>query len=136
MDFFAVENVWLFFLMLFIGALFPDIDHPHSFLNQKLGFTKLIPLLFQHRGFFHSIFLGFILFFFSYLYVTEQLAVAFFIGFASHLAIDCLTKSGICFFYPLQKPKICGPIRTGSFGEFVLLLVIVFVGAVKVVRMI
>lgn len=125
-------NQVLFFILVLIGALLPDIDHPKS----KLGkYFKPIGWLFEHRGFFHSIFMLIILslvivYFFNWFYAS---AIA--IGFFSHLVSDAITVQGIMPFHPLSKVRIRGFVETNSTIETVLFLALVVFDVLKLLRL-
>ena len=94
----------------FIGVLIPDID---------TKFRKF------HRKVFHNIwFLVICLFALFNLGVDRTAAVVFSIGFLSHLVADSLTHRGIMPLWPIERPKFNGPIKTGGFGEYLIVLVL------------
>ncbi|MBW3020557.1 metal-dependent hydrolase, partial [Candidatus Woesearchaeota archaeon] len=101
-----------------IGSFSPDIDHPKSKVGQ---WFKPIGWLFEHRGFFHSIFP---IIFLIILSNINPLFVPFMIGYLSHILIDMTTKQGILFVHPFINIRISGFIRTGSFLETIIFLVI------------
>ena len=51
-------------------------------------------------------------------------AAVFSIGFLSHLIGDALTHRGIMPLWPLEKPRFNGPVRTGGFGEYLIILLL------------
>jgi membrane-bound metal-dependent hydrolase YbcI (DUF457 family) len=51
-------------------------------------------------------------------------AIIISIGFFSHLISDALTHKGVVPLWPLKKPKFNGPIKTGGFGEYLIVLVL------------
>jgi inner membrane protein len=97
-------------LFAFVGVLIPDID---------TRFKRF------HRKIFHNVwFLVILLFVISRLTLFNRLAaIVFSIGFLSHLIADSLTHRGIMPFWPLKKPKFNGPVKTGGFGEYLIILV-------------
>lgn len=99
-------------LFAFLGAMLPDLD---------IKIRKL------HRKIFHNIwFLAIVLFIlFQLRYIDKAVAIAFSIGFISHLIADSMTHMGIMPLWPIEKPKFNGPFRTGSLGEYALLLVMI-----------
>lgn len=117
-------NQILFITIVVAAALLPDIDHPNSKVGKKV---KLIAFLFEHRGFFHSLF-AIALFSAPLFYFNLNIyAYALIAGYGSHLVSDCLSYMGIMPFHPLSRFKIKGFIKTSSWGEklfFVLVLVI------------
>ena len=128
-DYFSVTNKVLFLIVVIIGSLLPDIDHPKSILGR---YFKVFNWMFQHRGFFHSVFflvlvgLFFYLIFGSWIYTYALL-----LGFVSHLVIDMFTKQGIMFLNPVSKFRIKGFIKTGSGFENLLFIIFAFVSAIK-----
>jgi inner membrane protein len=125
MDIFPVQNKFLFFTLVLLGGVLPDIDKANSKLGKKLGpVSKGINVAFGHRGFFHS-FMFLISGYLILLMLTSKvIAFAFFMGVLSHLAIDSITPMGVAFFYPLKKHRFSGPVPTGDFGEKVVFLLI------------
>lgn len=91
-----------------VGALFPDIDEPGSFIGRKLWFFawpikilgKFIPML-RHRAATHYLVIPVMLIFISTL--TNNLSIgAFALGWFAHTVGDMLTVSGIKgYLYPL-----------------------------------
>lgn len=125
-------NQVLFFILVLIGACLPDIDHPKS----KLGkYFKPIGWLFEHRGFFHSVFMLAILslvvlYFFNWFYTS-----AIFVGFLSHLISDAITVQGIMPFHPLSRFRLRGPIETNSIFETIIFLALLAFDALKLIRL-
>ncbi|MBN2203142.1 MAG: metal-dependent hydrolase [Candidatus Aenigmarchaeota archaeon] len=97
-------------LVAFVGVLIPDID---------IKFKKF------HRKVFHNIWFLIILLFlgFRFFFFDQLTAIVFSIGFLSHLMADSLTHRGIMPLWPLEKPKFNGPVRTGGFGEYLIILI-------------
>ncbi|MCX8146870.1 MAG: metal-dependent hydrolase [Candidatus Woesearchaeota archaeon] len=119
-------NQILFMLLVLFGSLLPDIDHPDSKIGNNI---KIISFLFEHRGFFHSLFFVFILFlaFMSFhSYFRGIYSTAFIVGYFSHLVADSFTKEGIMLLHPLTKRRVRGFINTGGFFERVMFLFLVF----------
>ncbi len=121
--YFSGGNEIIFFFILLLGSIFPDIDDGKSKMKKASGIIgSIISFFFKHRGIFHSFLfallgLGLISFFWKSYY-----AWAFFIGYLVHLLGDALTPHGITFFYPFSKFKIRGPIRVGGIGETIILI--------------
>jgi len=123
---------WIFALLLFllfqfilkfpiylsifavIGTMLPDLD---------IKWKK------YHRKLFHNIWILLIILFlgFNFHLIDRTIAIIISIGFLSHLIIDAITPTGIMFLWPLKKPKIKGPIKTGGIGEFVVMAVLLFI---------
>lgn len=111
-----IESTILVFISIF-GSLFPDIDSPKSYLGRKI---KIISKLSKHRGFFHSVIPLAIIYFLTKYLIGFNFALAFAVGFISHIALDMITKEGIHFF-PLGI-HIRGPVKVGGFLEKLFLL--------------
>ena len=101
-------------LFAFLGAMLPDLD---------------IKIKRLHRKIFHNLwFLAIVLFLLLQLnLINRTIAIIFSIGFISHLIADSMTHMGIMPLWPITKPKFNGPFRTGSFGEFGLMIVMIIV---------
>lgn len=92
---------------LALGAVFPDIDEPHSWIGARTkGVSHVINLVFGHRGITHSL-VGLIL---SLLTVLLMATLAnfnvitgmyFALGYALHLVEDSFSKSGVKWLLPL-----------------------------------
>ncbi|MDD5417123.1 MAG: metal-dependent hydrolase [Candidatus Aenigmarchaeota archaeon] len=100
----------------FIGTMLPDLD---------------IKVKNLHRKIFHNLwFLALVLFvLFRMGLIDNQFAIIFSIGFISHLVADSLTHMGIMPLWPIPVPKFNGPVKTGSLGEFgvlIFLIIIIF----------
>jgi len=116
------------------AALVPDIDGNHAKIH-NIGIGGVTPLAifrggFKHRGFFHSLLAVAILLAALLIWVPEYkllIALVVTIGYASHLFLDAITKSGIRFLFPLKKKYRLLPrslaFRTGHSADFILLLI-------------
>ncbi len=103
-----------------ITCLLPDIDHPKSFLGQRLKWiSRPIAKLFGHRGITHSLFAIIVC---SILLCSEWLLqtsipVEFFhamiVGYISHVLGDMLTPAGIPLLWPYRR-RFCMPILNPS----------------------
>jgi len=101
----------------FIGAMVPDLD---------------IKVRSLHRKIFHNVWFLFIILFVLLQsgVIDNMVAAVFSIGFISHLITDSLTPTGIMPFWPIEKPRFRGKIKTGSSFEFlfmIAMLVFIFV---------
>ncbi|MBI1970803.1 metal-dependent hydrolase [Candidatus Woesearchaeota archaeon] len=132
MHYIQPSNQVLFMILILLGSLLPDIDHPNSTLGRK---TKIIALLFEHRGFFHG-FLSIIplLFLLSFILTKVQL-IAVALGYASHLLSDALTVEGIMPLHPLSRWRLKGFLRTGAFYEGIFLLGVVVIDVIMLWRL-
>ena len=142
-----VINKALFYVMVGIGALLPDIDNARSTLGKKLGWvSREIQHVVGHRTLFHS-FLGLGLgaaigVFFEKLieyllasrgYVapaeiisgSHMVLIAVIFGCVMHIAADALTEEGVPLFWPMHKyygfpPNRHWRFRTGTWPEHVI----------------
>ncbi|MFC1801157.1 metal-dependent hydrolase [Nanoarchaeota archaeon] len=133
---FYSHNVILYFVLVLIGALLPDIDHEGSKINSIFPITKWLGRLFKHRGFFHSIFPPLIIFGVLWYFGWSYIGVALGVGFVSHLFSDSLTKMGINYLHPITNLHMNGFIETGKIGEHIALFVVVVLSVVKIVSLI
>jgi len=113
-----------FFVLGFIlfGVVFVDIDSSSARIARKFWFLSW---MFRHRGFLHSL-AGCV--FLSLVVGIGSLwgGFGFFVGYLSHLVLDCLTPAGIGLFWPFGF-KVRGFARSGGWVEdvvFVLLLLL------------
>jgi membrane-bound metal-dependent hydrolase YbcI (DUF457 family) len=137
----------VYYLMVGVGALLPDIDNARSTLGLKLGWiSKQIQHIAGHRTLFHSI-LGLILgsllaiglqqlviyllaqhgFVAPALYIRGSYLVfyAVLFGCVMHIAADGLTEGGVPLLWPNHKrfgfpPDPRWRFRTGTWPEFVI----------------
>ena len=114
------------FVLVFVllASVFVDIDVGSSSFGNRWYFRPLQWIV-KHRGVFHSLFFGLLL---SLILgsVTLWGGFGFFVGYVSHLFLDCWTKSGVRLFWPFRY-KIKGFVRSGGVIEdvvFVLLLLV------------
>jgi len=116
-------------LIVILSAMIPDADIETSKIGRKI---KIIGIAFKHRGFFHSLFFGLLLFMILFLAKTG-FHFEFAVGYLSHLFLDSLSVSGIQLFWPLKK-RVKGflHITNGGFIEtiisIILLLIILYLG--------
>jgi inner membrane protein len=116
----------VFFILVLLGSILPDIDERNSKINQWSGFIgKIIATFSKHRGFFHSfLFIG-ILIFIVWNYFGLNYGLALGIGFLAHVVGDGITPMGVQMFYPFSKFKVRGPIRVGGWMEGIIFLFLV-----------
>ena len=147
----------IFYAMVGLGALLPDIDNAHSTLGHKLGWvSKTIQHLAGHRTLFHSL-LGLLLGFLialgldqlaitllaQYGYAlsngviggTHFVLIAVLFGCIMHIAADALTEGGVPLFWPYRKRYglPANPhwrFRTGTWPEFVIVYGYIIVVAI------
>lgn len=115
-----------------VAALLPDVDHARSYIGRRLpGISHLVQWIFGHRTITHSL-LG--LAAFGVLAVSaarawsvpDHVLAGAFLGYASHLASDAATPSGIPLFYPFSRRRYRLPVPavpTGSAREALVLVI-------------
>lgn len=105
LDFTLVE-IMLFYPALLLGALYPDIDTPNSFLGHRFNFiSEPIFECIGHRSITHSIFLMTIFFCIAYLvWGINAILAGFTLGFLTHVLGD-LTNGRVQILYPMSKKK-------------------------------
>ncbi|MEM2089553.1 MAG: metal-dependent hydrolase [Candidatus Pacearchaeota archaeon] len=123
----TLTNKLVFLIFLLLAASFPDIDVPTSKIGRKAKIlSNLANVLFKHRGFLQSLtFLGLLYLAFFIFRIPKIIALAFTLGYSSHLLLDAFTKTGIYLFWPL-KLRVKGPIKTGSLTESLIFLILLF----------
>jgi len=119
-----IGNKILFFILLIIGTILPDIDSKKSKFGKKWYFRPL-QWIFSHRGFFHTVLFGLIFFFLLYLF-NIWVSFGFLTGFLIHLFLDLCTKSGVKVFWPFWERKFSLFIKTGGVFENVFFLLLCF----------
>lgn len=135
LDYFNIENKFLFLVFAVLFSSFPDVDHSGSMINRKFFVFRIFSFLFKHRGFMHSIFFALILFLIARHFGYDDIGYGVMVGFLAHLLADGLTKSGVRMFYPLFKFRMRGFIKTGGLLEKVLFIAIVILIILKVARL-
>ena len=131
----------VFYSMVGLGALLPDIDNAHSTLGHKLGWvSKTIQHVAGHRTLFHSLLglalgleqLVIYLLALRGLTIPAQLVrgehlvfISVLFGCIMHIAADALTEGGVPLFWPYPKrygfpPNPHWRFRTGTWPEFVI----------------
>ncbi|MCX6708453.1 MAG: metal-dependent hydrolase [Candidatus Woesearchaeota archaeon] len=126
---------WLLFLPLAVlGSLAPDVDHENSKINRMLPITRWIPKFFQHRGFFHSAFAVIILYIVFYSANLKTIGLPIAIGYAAHLASDCLTQAGCNLLHPVSNFRISGFVRTDGAMELMIMGGVLLADAFLVVK--
>ena len=126
LDYFPLQNKIIFVPLVLFASLLPDIDHPRSKIGKKI---KVIAFLFEHRGFFHSVFALIIVSFPFFVLGYATIGWAFLLGYGSHLLIDTLSHQGIMYFHPVLRWRIRGVISTGGLLEKILFIVLLGIAA-------
>ena len=142
-----IINKVIFFSMVALGALLPDIDNAQSTIGHKFGWiSKEIQHIAGHRTIFHSL-LGLLLgsllalgveqviilllaqrgFIFPAQFVEKPhlVFVAVLVGCILHIAADGLTEGGVPLLWPYHKrfgfpPNPHWRFRTGDWPEYVI----------------
>ncbi len=124
-DFFHGGNQIIFFFLVLLGSILPDIDERKSKINRWSGILGIvIAFFFKHRGLFHSILFHLGIFFIIYHFFNLYYASGLFIGYLAHVLGDGVTLMGLSLFYPFSNFKVKGPIKVGGFLESIILVVL------------
>ncbi len=117
--FLSYGNVWRFVILVLIGSLLPDIDHPQSKYGRLIKPVSYpLSYFFGHRGFWHSLYVPSVLLLIGYWQIEYwPVFVGLSVGYVAHLLSDSLTVHGIKFFHPLDFPRVAGFIHTGTMME-------------------
>ena len=121
LSYFLIMPVWVLGFIL-LATAFVDIDVGNSSFGNRWYFRPL-QWMTKHRGVLHSLVFALVL---SLILGSVSLwaGFGFFVGYISHLFLDCFTKSGIGLFWPF-KWRVRGFVKSGGIVEqvvFVLLL--------------
>lgn len=122
--FVSIESTHLlaFYFAVAFGAIFPDIDEPHSKIGRMLiGVSNVINAIFGHRGFTHSLsFVGILSLFIMVLCSFQSvrdfingfyenslffLVLGFIVGNLLHIVGDMMTLSGVPILLPFKSKK-------------------------------
>lgn len=106
-----VTHPFVFFPLVIIASLLPDVDTAFSFLGRK-SFFRPLQWITNHRGFFHSFTFAFLASGILAFYFPLA-AFPFFLGYSLHLFVDSFTVDGIRAFWPLAE-RTCGRLRVGG----------------------
>jgi len=132
MPFINNSDIILFFAVLIIGSLLPDIDSPNSKISSKIPIISFfVSVLSKHRGIFHSIFPAIIFSLALGYFSGFSYGTALFLGYISHLVIDGLTKEGINFLHPLGRIHLSGFVETGKISEWIVFYVLIGIIFIK-----
>lgn len=107
----------VFFVVLLIASLIPDIDNAFSTLGKNRIF-RILQWITKHRGVWHSLtFCIVISIVLTFVYPPS--AFPFFLGYGMHLFVDSFTVEGIRPFWPLNS-SISGKVTTGGKIEYLI----------------
>lgn len=86
-------NWVVFFSIIILGSLLPDLDHSKSFLSNKFGWS--LPI--KHRGMTHTIYPYFLMIGLGLWYQGFFAEILFWLGIACllHMFGDCHTNGGV-----------------------------------------
>lgn len=126
LNFLNPDNTIIFLFITVFFSIFPDIDKKDSKIGKKLKFLSYpIGFIFKHRGLFHTIYLPILIFLFFSIFNLDTYGLAALLGYSSHLLMDALTIQGIRPLSPLIKKRIHGFIKTNTYLEFLIFLIII-----------
>lgn len=129
----SISGKFSFLGLALLGALMPDVDTPESKLGRQFGIlSRLFRFLAGHRGIFHSVFAAVLFAAIVWVLFGPTYGTALFVGYASHLLIDGLTKNGINYLHPISNLRISGFIVTGGLSENLLLIGIILADVWKI----
>ncbi|NPE26379.1 metal-dependent hydrolase [Methanococcoides sp. SA1] len=111
-----------------VGSVFVDLDCLKSKVGRRFWFLSF---WFRHRGFLHSL-IGALIFSSVVGLFDLWIGFGFFVGYVSHLVLDCLTWMGVRLFWPFDF-KVRGFVRSGDWVEDVLFVLFLFSDIVFVV---
>jgi len=113
------------FLMMMIGTVLPDIDHPQSTIGSRFKWLSYpVTIFFGHRGITHSL-LGVGLICSLALWTDTWWLYWLAFGYLGHLVGDYLTDSGVPLFWPIRKRYrfiLVG--STGGISEFAMVCIV------------
>lgn len=121
-------------------ALIPDIDHPQSAIRRKTGrIGTLAAFWMNHRGITHTVPAVALVAALSAIFVAPLVVVVVSMAYASHLALDACTPSGVPLLWPLTNRRMhllphALRVRTGSMREKGVLLAMVAMTLVTAYR--
>ncbi len=127
-------NYLVFFLLVLLGSVLPDIDVKGSKVNKWGGFVgSIISFFSRHRGFFHSLSFVVLIVLLMKLFFNEYYAFALLLGLAGHLFLDLMTKKGIMPLYPFSELKLKGWVKVGSWEEVMIQILLAVLIVWKVI---
>ncbi|MEK6898827.1 MAG: metal-dependent hydrolase [Nanoarchaeota archaeon] len=119
-----VVHKFLFIPMVLIATILPDIYSAFSKAgNNYVG--RAVQIFTKHRGLLHSFTFCFALTLLLVFYLPT-FALPLFLGYATHLLLDSVTKEGIRPFWPLKKTSqgklpVGGAVEEAIFMSFVVI---------------
>lgn len=121
----GVEETIIYFSLVLLGSLLPDLDTPRSKLGRKLWpIAFIISIFVKHGTATHSLLfvVGVIVtsgLIFGMLQLSWFYTLGIGLGTLSHVVGDWLTKSGVPLLYPFRTERFKAPVtfRTSSLRE-------------------
>ena len=124
-NYFSGGNQAIFFLLVLFASIFPDIDEPHSKVNQWSGpLGEIVIFLCEHRTLFHAVILHVAIYVVIGYFVSLYYAKAWLLGYVAHIIGDGITPMGVQLCYPFSDVRIRGPVRVGGIIEWILFAVL------------
>ena len=123
-----------------LGAVLPDVDVATSWVGRAAPpLSKFLERRFGHRTFTHSL-LGWAiagLVFLPIFFWRREVYGGFLIGYVSHIILDCVNKTGVGIFFPLEVRGVVPGrddlrIQVRSTAEFILMGIFLTLLAVNV----
>ncbi len=126
-----VNSKWIFFPVVLVASLLPDIDSGFSSAGRNV-FSRVLQFFVKHRGFVHSLTLAAAISL-VFAFFVPVLALPFFLGYSFHLLADSFTVEGIRPFWPFKsvvkgRIRAGGRVEDGIFVVFLLLDALLLVG--------
>ncbi len=121
----------LTFIILGVGAILPDIDHPRSIMGRIVPFlSHRIHRKFGHRNLLHSLIFWLPITLVAFKF--NQILFFLCMGALSHLILDCWNLSGVALFTPVSEKIFVLSGRTyrissGSSKEFIISIILLIV---------
>ncbi len=128
LNYFLNMPVWILFFIL-LATAFVDIDIKNSRAGNH-WYLRPLQWMTKHRGVLHSLVAGLVLSLVVGMF-SLWAGFGFFVGYISHLFLDCLTKSGVRLFWPFGW-RIKGFVKAGGVAEDII-FVLLFLGNIFVV---
>ncbi len=120
-------NEILFFALVLVGSILPDMDEPRSTVARWGGlFGSLTGFIFRHRGILHSLPFALAVCGALALLWKPFYAGGLFLGYTAHLLGDSITPRGVRMLYPFSPQVMRGPVRVGGWAEKIIYGLLIF----------
>lgn len=124
LNIFSPKNMIVYFSLVVVGSMLPDIDCADSRSSKAAGiFGKISSALLRHRGILHSIWPILAVWFLFESFNGRAWSIPLLVGYSSHLFIDMFNHAGIRVFHPINF-HIKGFIKAGSISEKAVMMII------------